>query len=685
MNCAAFSHQKVYSLKVEQESVSQLEIDRDTTDMLIGNSFIGFLMTIFAFSGLLFFFESDSPSTFAQKFQVWMLMMGVSIARLIDAIYWRVNLAGTAYYPRPALIRFSIGLYLTASIWALYSVLFYPTMGTIELAATMVVLSAMSGGAGTVLAPNKNLVGFYSTALLVPMSLCAILDENGSFFVLGILGLIFWFGIFTSAFRYHKFFISTVHLKAKNNKLMEQMKIERNETEKVNQLLIASNKKLDASNLNLEAEVERRTAALYRLSNRDPLTDLPNRNGFLKHLNNLLDTSRALENSLAVLFIDLDGFKQVNDSLGHKIGDIVLVEIAKRLRNYTEDNHLGRWGGDEFVAVIPYANIDTAKAVALAMRSGVTVPIIADDNQITLDATIGIAMFPAHGETALDLIQHADLTMYDQKRKQRGSVSVFNEALLSEIKQEQKLCERLRTAIENGELTVFYQPIINASTKSVSTVEALLRWKCDDDYISPTVFIPLAEKSGLMPEIGAWVLNRALIDLSHWRFSNEISISVNVSVAQLLDDNFSKVLDHALKSTQIAPEQLHLEITESVFAIDKKLVGKRVSELVERKVKISIDDFGTGYSSLSRLQSIPFDFIKIDRSFIQNTTEESDTIVRATILMAKEFGCKTIAEGIETAEHEAHVAMLGADYLQGFYFAKPMNANHFISWYNENY
>ena len=165
--------------------------------------------------------------------------------------------------------------------------------------------------------------------------------------ILGVLGLVFWFGIFTSAFRYHKFFINTLHLKAKNNSLVEQMKVERSETEKVNQLLIASNQKLDASNINLEAEVERRTAELYRLSNRDPLTDLLNRNGFLKHLNKLIDTTRALENSLAVLFIDLDGFKQVNDSLGHKIGDIVLAEIAKRLRNYTEDNHLGRWGGDE--------------------------------------------------------------------------------------------------------------------------------------------------------------------------------------------------------------------------------------------------------------------------------------------------------------------------------------------------
>lgn len=672
-------------MSIQNDFISKIEIERDTTDMLIGNSFIGFLMTVFAFSGLVFFFDNVDPSTFTHKLQVWAAMVSVCVARLMDSLYWRVKLAGKPYNPRPALIRFSVGLYVTGTIWALYSVLFYQTMATIELAATMVVLAAMAGGAGTVLSPDKNLVGFYSTALLVPMSLCAIFDEQGDFFILGILGLVFWFGIFMSAFRYNSFFISTLHLKAKNNSLVEQMKVERSETEKVNQLLVASNEKLDASNANLEAEVERRTAELYRLSNRDPLTNLLNRNGFLKYLNNLLDTTRALDNSLALLFIDLDGFKQVNDSLGHKIGDIVLAEIANRLRNYTEENHLGRWGGDEFVSVIPYANIDTAKAVAHAMRSGITIPIIANDNQITLDATIGIAMFPEHGETAVDLIQQADLTMYDQKRRQRGSVGVFSEALHKDIKREQQLCERLRGAIDNGEFTVFYQPIIDVNSNTLSSVEALLRWKLDDEHISPAVFIPLAERGGLMPEIGAWVLNRALIDLSHWQFKQGLAISINVSVCQLLDDSFLKTLDNALKSTQISSERLHLEITESVFASNKEVVSVKVNKLVARGIKVSIDDFGTGYSSLSRLQSMPCDFIKIDRSFVQNSSEESDTIIRATLLMAKEFGCKTIAEGIETEEQKQHLASLGTDYLQGFYFAKPMKASDLISWYNENY
>ena len=672
-------------MRYVDNTISTTEVNRDTANMLVGNSFVGLLMTVMSFSGLVFFFESDSKKIEDIKFAFWLCMMGVSLIRLTDACYWKFKLSGTLFSPNQVITRFAIGVFTTGALWGLYSVRLYASMSEIELAATMVVLSAMAGGAGTVLSPKRALVIFYCTALLVPMSLCALLDETGKFYVLGILGLVYWVGISLSAFRYNQFFINTLHLKERNNNLVKQMSIERSQTEKINQLLIASNHKLDESNANLEAEVERRTQELFRLSNRDPLTNLLNRNGFLKHLNDLLETTKVLQNSLAILFIDLDGFKQVNDSLGHKIGDLVLVEIADRLRNYCEKNHLGRWGGDEFVAVIPYATVDTAKAVAHAIRSGVTIPISANDNQVTLDATIGIAMCPEHGDVAVDLIQQADLTMYDQKRKQRGTVGVFNETLHAEIKREQRLCERLRSAIDNGELCMFYQPIIDVTTDRVSSIEALLRWTCDGEVISPDVFIPLAERSGLMPEIGTWVLNRALIDLSHWEFAVPICMSVNVSITQLLDDGFVKVLDNALNTTNIAPQRLYLEVTESVFANNADLVTQRLHELVEREVKISIDDFGTGYSSLHRLQSMPFDFIKIDRSFVQNTSEESDTIIRATLLMAREFRCKTIAEGIETDQQRAHLAALGSDYLQGYFYAKPMCASDFISWYNKNY
>lgn len=657
-------------------------VDRDTVNMLMENSAVGLVMTAFLFSGLIFFFQPTDSSVSQIKHSLLFAMAITLFARWVDSFYWRKKLRGTEFKPTPALLRFSVGLVATGTIWALYTTLLYDSMGMIELAVTMVVIANMAAGGSTFLAPSKILVVFYGTVLMLPISVCALFN-NDEFFVLGVFGIVFWAGLFTSAFRYNNFFIKTVQLKAKNMVLVEQMKRERQQTDRVNQLLRNTNQRLDDVNGSLEMKVQKRTEDLFRLSNHDPLTSLLNRNGLLKHMNPLLEKTKAVDGTFAVLFVDLDGFKQVNDSLGHKIGDIVLTEIAQRLSKYCETNHLARWGGDEFVALLPYVTVDIAKTVAHAMRSGIAIPITANKNQITLDATIGIAVFPEHGLTAMNLIQHADLTMYDQKRKQRGSVGVFNEALHDKVKREQRLCERLRNAIDNDELYVHYQPIINVNTTALSSVEALLRWSCDGENITPDVFIPLAERSGMMPEIGAWVLNRALIDLSHWATSDSMCLSVNVSIAQLLDDEFIKILDSALQTTQVAPQRLSLEVTESVFANDEELVTQRLQALVTRGVKISIDDFGTGYSSLFRLQTMPFNFIKIDRSFVKNTSEESDTIIRATLLMAKEFGCETIAEGIETEQQFKHLAMLGTDYLQGFYFAKPMKLEDLKNWYNE--
>ena len=649
--------------------------------MLNSNVIVGLIYTMIAFSGLVFGFENDKQET---KILIWITMSIIVVMRTIDVIYWHKKLKTTDYSPAPVRARFACGIIATGLTWALYSVLIYDSMTIIEAASTMVVLAAMSGGASSLLAPSRWLVCIYCSLLLLPISLSAIIDNSNNFIILGILGVVFWFGILTGSSRYHRFFLSTLILKEKNNELVEQMRNEKLETIKINTILRQTNAQLDNTNATLEQEVEKRTADIFQISNRDPLTNLLNRNGFLKHLYNLLGTAKTLNNNLAILFIDLDGFKQVNDSLGHKVGDIVLAEIASRLSQYCEKDHLARWGGDEFVAVIPYATIHTAMAVAHAMRSGVTVPIMALDNQITLDATIGIAIYPEHGTDATELIQHADLTMYDQKRKQRGSIGVFSESLHSKLKVEQHLCEKLRNAVENGELSVHYQPIICAKQQSVTSVEALLRWTCNGENIPPSRFIPLAERTGLMSEIGTWVLHRACIDASQWPLDKPITLSVNVSISQLLNDNFVKVLDNVLTTSSINPTYLSLEITESVYANNAEVVARQIQAIKERGVKISIDDFGTGFSSLSRLQSIPCDYIKIDRSFVQNTSEESDTIMRATMLIAREFGCKTIAEGIETPEQMQHLKHLGVDYLQGFYYSKPMRSNDFVTWYNEN-
>jgi diguanylate cyclase (GGDEF)-like protein len=639
-------------------------------------------MTFASYTALVFGFDTGQEDN--TKRLLWIAMSIVIMLRFTDVLYWRVKLKNTDYNYRTVLSRFSIGLYVTGALWALYPLLLYPKMSTPELAATMVILAAMSGGAASILAPRKSLVSFYVSALLLPISMCALLDAETTFVVLGLLGVFFWVNILIVAFTNHRFYSQTLLLREHSNFLVKQMRKERHEFAEVNEMLRQTNARLDDANANLEQQVETRTADIIHLSNRDPLTNLLNRNGFLNHLNDLLKTSHKTKTNFALLFIDLDGFKQVNDSLGHKIGDLVLTEIATRLTRYCEPDHLARWGGDEFVAVLPYATVDTAKAVANAIRGGVKVPILAAENQVTLDATIGIAVYPHHGNDALSLIQQADLTMYDQKRKVRGSVGVFDEELHERIKAEQQMHEDLRHAIRRGELCVYYQPILSTLDKKVVSVEALLRWNRNGVMVSPVVFIPLAERIGLMPEIGTWVLNRACIDASQWSLARPISLSVNVSINQLVGGDFIHSLKQVLETTQLPPSSLSLEITESVFAKNETVVANHLQAIKQLGVKISIDDFGTGYSSLHRLQSMPCDFIKIDRSFVQNTDEGSGTIVRATMFIAREFGCKTIAEGIETPEQVERLTGLGVDYLQGFLYSTPMCSTDFTTWYNEN-
>ncbi|MDB2330562.1 EAL domain-containing protein [Alteromonas sp.] len=668
--------------KLAQTTSFTTSMKRDIVNMLLGNVATGLVMTYIAFTGLVFGINNEE--TRQTKMLFWYVMNTIVIFRFLDWLYWHFSLKQKHFSPQPVFLRFCIASIFTAVMWALYAVSLYHTMDTIELAATMVVLAAMAGGAATVLAPSRLLVSVYCTALLVPTSLRALYDNESQFVILGALGLCFWIGIFSSAFRYNRFFVDTVILKDQKEKLLKEMNEKQRETFRINDELLKANNSLDQANASLEEQVERRTSDILRLSNRDSLTNLLNRNGFLKHVNSQIKKASTLNNQLALLFIDLDGFKQVNDSLGHKVGDSVLAEIAKRLTKFCESGHLARWGGDEFVATVPYATEDTALAVAQAMRGGITVPITALENEITLDATIGISMYPHHGIDAQTLIQHADLTMYEQKRKQRGSIGVFSESLHTDIKTEQQLCENLRTAIDKKTFSVHYQPIIDANTGKTVKVEALLRWNCNGVSISPAQFIPLVEKIGIMPEVGIWVLNRACIDVMQWNTDTDLALSVNVSICQLTKGNFEKATKNALISSGITPDRLHLEITESVFADEEDNVGEQITALKRLGVNISIDDFGTGFSSLSRLQSLACDFIKIDRSFVQNTNEESDTILRATMLIANEFGCKTVAEGIETVEHVERVKQLGVNYLQGFYYAKPMAASDFISWYNKN-
>ncbi|MFT4811263.1 MAG: diguanylate cyclase (GGDEF)-like protein, partial [Paraglaciecola sp.] len=435
-------------------------------------------------------------------------------------------------------------------------------------------------------------------------------------------------------------------------------------------------------NINLEDEVKRRTDEIFQLSNLDPLTQLVNRKAFTSDLEALIEQSVVKDCPLALLFIDLNGFKKINDTMGHKVGDSVLVQVTQRISAFSENNRVGRWNGDEFLVALPYSDQDTAMSIAKAIATSITQPMYVHGNELYLSASIGIAMAPTHSLSATELIQLADLTMCEQKKSDNKRPRLFSNDLKERVTASQMILEGLQHAMERKQFFLCYQPIQSAKDNVSFAFEALLRWDFNGKFIGPDVFIPLTEKSGLIKEIGAWVLNRACMDANHWQFNQQAAVSVNVSVIQLMDDGFIRLLDNCLRSSGLAPERLHLEVTESTFVENKVKIRQQLEQIQARNIDVSIDDFGTGYSSLSQLQSLPVNFVKIDKSFVDNIEGKGEAIIRATLFIAHELNCKTIAEGVETKEQAIALSAMGVDYLQGYYFAKPMRNEDLIVWQN---
>ncbi|WJG08622.1 GGDEF domain-containing phosphodiesterase [Aliiglaciecola sp. LCG003] len=646
------------------------------------NIIIGMFGSLIA-AAFLVFGISDS-NTYSQKFDWFVVMSLIIFMRFIDAMYWYFKLSGTDYDGNAAISRCITGAIATALLWSAFSVIFYEGMNEFEFAATMAILCSLAGGSNSTLVGHKLTASAFVLLMLVPISTRAALSDNIFHMYLGILGLMFSVAMSFSGFRAARLTLDTIKLRNQNTHLVAKMHQEIQQVDDVHKKLSEAYQNLNDTNLSLEQEVERRTLEIRELSDLDPLTQLYNRSAFIRQLNEMAQKCLARNNSIALLFIDLNGFKKINDTLGHKIGDAVLVEISSRLSAFANDYHAGRWGGDEFLMLLPYSDQPTAISVAQALMTRIAQPLDVMSNQLHLTASIGIAMLPEHTNNSLELIQLADFAMFEQKKNHAAEPRMFTPDLFKNLKEVEKLRDGLQRAIDKRELFLCYQPIVDCESKHPWSYEALLRWDFEGSLVSPDIFIPLAEQSGLIHDIGAWVLNRACIDASQWQHSLDASVSVNVSIIQLLDDGFIDILDRALATSKLAAERLHIEITESIFADNKKRVLAQLDAIQARNVQVSIDDFGTGYSSLSQLQTLNVDIVKIDRSFVQNIHHGGEAIIRATIFIANEFGSKTVAEGIETQHEADRLAELGVDFLQGFLFAEPMKNDDLRVWVQQH-
>jgi diguanylate cyclase (GGDEF)-like protein len=440
-------------------------------------------------------------------------------------------------------------------------------------------------------------------------------------------------------------------------------------------------KDLVQANQQLQSEMEQRErsrATIVHLAHHDALTDLGNRLLFHKHLGDAVVHRRRHGGDLAVLFIDLDGFKTINDTLGHLTGDSVLKHLACRLRNtLRESDKIGRLGGDEF-AIIQFGDEQPKKAAALATRllELIREPFNIDGQRLVISASIGIAVADGDYQDADQLLRAADLAMYRAKADGRGRFRFFEPEFDRQVQERRDLEVALRAAVDHDVLEIHYQPLVNLQTNRISGFEALSRWEDPQrGFVPPSTFITLAEEVGLIDLIGERVLMRACAEAASW--PENITVAVNLSAAQFQSDHLVSTVKNALAASGLSPSRLEVEITESIFLQDSESNLAVLTQLGDLGVKISMDDFGTGYSSLGYLRSFPFDKIKIDRSFIRDlpTSQSSVAIVRAICGLARSFGASTTAEGVETDDQLTQIRAEGCTEVQGYIFGRPLPAS----------
>jgi len=423
---------------------------------------------------------------------------------------------------------------------------------------------------------------------------------------------------------------------------------------------------------------EERRESLLRQAYYDDLTGLPNRQLFKDRLERELAHARRSQTQVVVVYIDLDRFKNVNDSMGHSAGDELLLAVSQRLAaQIRESDTLARLGGDEFVLIAPGPNEHPAHVLAERLQAALREPVCIQDSTWFVQASIGLAVYPQDGMDAETLLRSADIAMYRAKAAGRGGVTYFEEAMNRDARRRLLIEQRLRAALRDQMLSLAFQPKVSLSDGSLQGVEALARWTDPQlGWVSPGEFIAVAEECGLIDELGTWVLNEACSSYQ-WLRSQGIElghVSVNVSMRQLRDASFVSEVRNALARSGMSAQALDIEVTESTLADNPREVNALLEAVREMGVRISIDDFGTGYSSMSALGALPTDALKIDRSFVLECANRATarSVVEAIVSIAHVLGKVTVAEGVETPEQVRTLRALGCDFAQGYLFSRPV-------------
>ncbi|GAB2996114.1 hypothetical protein GCM10027050_12510 [Psychrosphaera aestuarii] len=443
---------------------------------------------------------------------------------------------------------------------------------------------------------------------------------------------------------------------------------------------------------------------LHKLAYFDSLTGLPNRQSFYESMERFLSLAKRGNYNAGVMFIDLDRFKRINDTLGHNFGDKVLMQVAERLRQSVRNsdfvgrnydvksfkNEIARLGGDEFTVFLSHLDSpEETTNVTQRIIESISKPITVDGYEVSVTPSIGIAMYPENGSTVQELMKHADVAMYQAKEDGRRTFKYYSNSLNDRAMERLQLEEYLRSALKNQEFELYYQPQVDLKTNQITKAEALLRWIHPElGFVSPADFIPIAEESGIIVELGDWILQQACMQAKEWRDAgHDIRVSVNVSSIQFKQTNLVDNVRNALELSELPKHLLELELTESAVMSDVEDNIGRLQMFKDMGIRIAVDDFGTGYSSLSYLKKFPIDTLKIDRSFIVDidTNENDAAIVKAIMLLAETMQLNVVAEGVETLEQLRIIDNYGCQYIQGYFFSRPLPHADFMKFVSEEF
>lgn len=438
------------------------------------------------------------------------------------------------------------------------------------------------------------------------------------------------------------------------------------------------------------AQVSDRVKSIEKVAYKDSLTSLPNRLALHEKLNYFI-TQATLDNTkLAILFIDLDNFKFVNDTLGHEAGDLLLIKVAQHLQNTARQNDfVGRISGDEFVLIAQdIESWEAAQFLAQRLQASFVNPFSIAEQSLTITASIGISLFPDHGQNTKTLLKHSDSAMYYVKNSGKNGFKLYEDKADAKVEMRRSLEKDLHTALAEDQFELYYQPIFDLQSSRMVKAEVLLRWhNPNKGWVSPSDFIPIAEESGLIMPLGKQVLQKACQQAKKWQQQGweDFNVAVNVSAIQFAQPNFFATVVEALEVNSLLPEYLELEVTESVVLQWPNAVAGTLLKLQRLGVTIALDDFGTGYSSLAYLRDLPLDCVKIDRSFIKDLSTPRQApqfalaLIEAVINLARCLDIQVVAEGIGASKQKTLLMDLGCHLGQGYYFAKPMPANSLTS------